>query len=499
MLNVFTYWENDPNKKKMKYIDICLDSIRFHCLDGCLFHHVTSKNISKYIPDGVLNPEWKKIKQLGVKSDCVRAACLFLYGGMYIDADTMMLKSPKHLDTGADFGGSVWTVPPRRVIAGYCYCAKRSRVAKAWVNNINANLEKGIIGWCELGEGCLTSSIDDSCVVDVWPISTFLPVEIDTSVHKLFEDGDPAECIDDSTVAFGLNNSWMTRRKTMEMMIAGADALKLKARRASSTKLIHRVMEFGESKINRMSIGVCVPTFRRPELLGHLIECFSQQEYKNAELIAYDDCGEINEASGDGWTIVSRNERHASLGEKRNAIARMMPEKDVYVFWDDDEILLPHALTAIEHALSRADFARASQVYTTQGRNLVRTKTYYRRDAEDKAFQCSWGITRSAFECVGGYDSVSLGEDLVLAKKLRDAGISESDPIELGWKPFLVASPYSNTHFSWNCKDYEEWNRVTEKAAVDVIVRPHEFKFTQFGETVIDRPWSGDWYEDEVR
>ena len=82
MLNVFTYWEHAPKSRRWPYIEFCLDTIRSKCLDGCLFHHVTSANIDKYISDGILHPSWKNIKELGVKSDCVRAACLMLYGGL---------------------------------------------------------------------------------------------------------------------------------------------------------------------------------------------------------------------------------------------------------------------------------------------------------------------------------------------------------------------------------------------------------------------------------
>ncbi len=56
MLNVFTYWENAPSGKRWHYIQMCLDSIRRHSLDGCLFHHITPDVFGKYIPDGVLHP-----------------------------------------------------------------------------------------------------------------------------------------------------------------------------------------------------------------------------------------------------------------------------------------------------------------------------------------------------------------------------------------------------------------------------------------------------------
>lgn len=496
MMNVFTYWENPVKGRRWKYIQICLDSVRFHSLDGCLFHHITSDNIDKYIPDGILHPSWKKIKELGVKSDCVRAACLMLYGGIYIDADTMMVRSPKNLDTGAEFGGSAWPSPPRRVIAGYSYCDKGSQVAKQWVENINARLEKAQFGWCELGEQSLTPAVDASNSVDVWPIETFQPIPVDDSVEKFFSTEDIPRSED--IVAFGLNHSWMTRKKPNEMMMLGFETPFATKKRKESRLLIHRLFEEYQSLIRPMKIGVCVPTFRRPELLGHLIACFESQNYKDARLIAYDDCGEMSPYSGDRWEIVSRNERHKTLGEKRNAIAEMMPDVDAFVFWDDDDLYRDDALAAVENALSRADWCRPGQILVSDRVRLNRMKTYYRSDGRDKAFQCGWGVTKNAFWNVGGYDSVSLGEDLLLAKKLEAANTSETDPIKMGWNPYLISAPHGNEHFSWECKDYDRWNsqaitqgefRIVKNRLTSLPITPQ----------VRERSWKGDWYEAEVR
>jgi hypothetical protein len=497
VLNVFTYWEKPPGSKQWPYISLCLDSIRYQCLDGCLFHHVTSENISKYIPDGVLHSSWKKIKELGVKSDCVRAACLHLYGGLYIDADTVMLRSPKHLDTGADIAASEWSTPPRRVIAGYCYCAKGSPVAERWVDQINDKLIGGNAGWCELGEISLTRAMEGCDNYERWPLETFLPIEVDTEVEKFFSTQDIKT--NGSTVAIGLNHSYMTRKHPSEMAVAGDTGPRAWMKRNKSKLCIHKIFRDLDKREDTMKIGVCVATFRRPKLLGHLISCFESQTYKNARLIAYDDCGELEPASSDRWEIVSRNERHATLGEKRNAIAAMMPDVDAFVFWDDDDLFLPDALQATEHALSRSDWSRCSQVLIRSGSNLQRSETWGRQDKTDKAYQGAWGITRSAFEHAGGYDSVSLGEDLLLAKKLIAAGVSEADPVALGWTPYFLPSPHTNEHFSWNCKDYEEWNSKITPDSSRVIVQPHGIKFMPIGKKVAPRGWSEDWFKEEVR
>jgi hypothetical protein len=497
MLNVFTYWEHAPKARRWPYIEFCLDTIRSKCLDGCLFHHITSENIDKYIPDGILHPSWKNIKELGVKSDCVRAACLMLYGGLYIDADTLMLRSPKELDTGHECGFMTWTTPPHRVIAGYIYCCAGSEVAKKWVANINEMLEQGRCGWTDLGERCLTPAVDASQDTVHWPLQTFLPIDIDKEVRLFF--GTTPWRLPDESVAVGLNHSLMTRKFAGEMRGVGHESVSFKYRSERSRLTIHRLFNKSRTSQTEPKIGVCVPTFRRPKLLGHLIACFENQSYENRRLIAYDDHGEMTSGGGDRWEIVSDTARYKTLGEKRNAIVRMMPECDAYVMWDDDDLFLPHALQSIADGLRRADFVRPSTVLARHGNSLIQTEAFWREDRSDKAYQGAWGFTRSAFDAAGGYESVSLGEDLLLAKKFRDLRISECDPIsELGCSPWAIAAPHENEHFSWKCKNYAEW-KLLARSAGQFHVENHPFAGLPVLDKVMKRPWSGDWYQDEVR
>jgi len=497
MLNVFTYWEHAAKARRWPYIEFCLDTIRSKCLDGCLFHHITSANIDKYIPDGILHPSWKNIKELGVKSDCVRAAVLMQYGGLYVDADTLMQRSPKDLDTGHKCGFMTWTNPPRRIIAGYIYCCPGSEVAKKWVANINAMLEQGKHGWTDLGERCLTPAVDSSENTINWPLDTFLPIEIDREVQKFFSIAPWKSPV--QSVAVGLNHSLMTRKYAGEMRAAGHENNAFRFRSQNSRLIIQKLFNRSRASQGSMKIGVCVPTFRRPKLLGHLIACFENQTYENRRLIAYDDHGEMTPGGGDRWEIVSDTAHYKTLGEKRNAIVRMMPECDAYVMWDDDDLFLPHALQSIVDGLSRADFVRPSTVITRNGNSLIQVQTFWREDRADKAYQAGWGFTRSAFEAAGGYDPVSLGEDLLLAKKFRDLNVSECDPVvELKCGPWAIASPHGNEHFSWKCKDYAEWKKLA-KSAGEFHVEPHHITSLHVSDYTMKRPWAGDWYQDEVR
>lgn len=251
-------------------------------------------------------------------------------------------------------------------------------------------------------------------------------------------------------------------------------------------------------------IGVITPTFRRPALLGHLIWCFENQSYTNAKLIAYDDMGEMTPAKGARWEVISVNTRHATLGEKRNTIAEMLPSCDAFCFWDDDEFYGRDALKQHAIGLSKAPWIRPSEVALVHRQScLERHKTYWLPDRSDKAYQCSWCIASSVFWAVGGFQNVSLGEDMLLAKSLLAIKTNEYDPCEHGFMPQHIASPYANEHFSWKHKDYATWPTTLKFSAKEMAIEPPPFVPSlwdrDYSHSVSDRSWKGNWFDAEVR
>lgn len=501
MLNVFTYWEQQAGDKQWDYISKCIDTIRMHCVRDCKFHHITKYNIDSYIPHGVLHPDWKNIKRLGIKSDCVRAAVLALYGGLYIDADTVMLRSPASLDTGCDFAYTKWTNPPFRAIAAYVYAKPGSKVAAQWVQNINARIALGQTGWCELGEGALTPALTAAPPDEVVELdrTTFMPVDVDAEVVKYIQPGSIDTYITDKTICVGLNHSWLTSsrgnygNRRRNIMLAS------RAEVAQSDLMIHRLLDrmYTFLERNPLRIGVCVPTFRRPELLGYLLHALERQTYSNFKALVLDDTGELQNQKTDKWEIVSTGPRYPTLGDKRNAIVSML-DADAYIALDDDDLITAHGISIVAKSLMRADWVRPSQVLTRSKRTLQRMYTWARPDQTDKAFQGSWGISKAAFTDAGGYPSLSLGEDLELAMRLRDSHTCELDPLQYGAVPYFITAPYQNTHFSWECKDYAAWATLVPPADTKLIVpTPAPLEFSVVAEKVHPRSWQTDWYKDQ--
>lgn len=88
--NIWMYWENLPGKKKPPYLNLCYQTIQKNCSQKFNIHLLNEKNIYKYIPD--LRSDLNKKLSIQQKVDYVRYVLLYKYGGIWIDADTIILK-----------------------------------------------------------------------------------------------------------------------------------------------------------------------------------------------------------------------------------------------------------------------------------------------------------------------------------------------------------------------------------------------------------------------
>ncbi len=87
---IWMYWETMPNKTKPGYIDLCINSVKHNC-SKCFDIRVLDNNtIYDYLP------ELKNIDLTGLnlpqKVDYYRYCLLEKYGGVWIDADILVLK-----------------------------------------------------------------------------------------------------------------------------------------------------------------------------------------------------------------------------------------------------------------------------------------------------------------------------------------------------------------------------------------------------------------------
>ena len=90
---IWTYWENLPGKKKPEYIDLCFESMKKHCSKSFNIVILNENSIKNYLPN--INPNIKNIKKEEIFKlvDYYRLLLLYKYGGIWLDADTIVFKN----------------------------------------------------------------------------------------------------------------------------------------------------------------------------------------------------------------------------------------------------------------------------------------------------------------------------------------------------------------------------------------------------------------------
>ena len=89
--NIWMYWENLPGKKKSPYLDLCYKTVKKNCNSNFNIHLLNEKSIYEYIPD--LRKDLDQKLNIQQKVDYIRYILLYKYGGLWIDADTIIIKN----------------------------------------------------------------------------------------------------------------------------------------------------------------------------------------------------------------------------------------------------------------------------------------------------------------------------------------------------------------------------------------------------------------------
>ncbi len=103
--NIWVYWENINRNSYPTHIKLCLDTMKKH-LGKYNLVILNENTIKKYLPE--LRNDFENLK-IAQKVDYYRIALLLLYGGIWIDADIIVVKDLepvfKKLDEGYDYVG----------------------------------------------------------------------------------------------------------------------------------------------------------------------------------------------------------------------------------------------------------------------------------------------------------------------------------------------------------------------------------------------------------
>lgn len=93
---LWQYWDNIDGNKTPSYIELCFKTVDKHCTNSFNIIRLNKDNISKYLPELKTLSIYNKIDKLIIahKVDLYRIMLLKKYGGLYMDADTVVLKNP---------------------------------------------------------------------------------------------------------------------------------------------------------------------------------------------------------------------------------------------------------------------------------------------------------------------------------------------------------------------------------------------------------------------
>ena len=91
---LWVYWEDKPETKMPAYIKLCLKSMEKHCKNSFDVIKLDEKSIYDYLPE--LHHTKYNLSNLLIaqKVDYYRVLLLAKYGGLYLDADVLVLKDP---------------------------------------------------------------------------------------------------------------------------------------------------------------------------------------------------------------------------------------------------------------------------------------------------------------------------------------------------------------------------------------------------------------------
>jgi hypothetical protein len=104
--NIWVYWENINRSKYPTHIKLCLDSIKKHLGTKYNLQILNEKSIREYLPDARGDFDNLMVAQ---KVDYYRIALLYKYGGIWLDADIIVMQDLepifRKLDEGYDYVG----------------------------------------------------------------------------------------------------------------------------------------------------------------------------------------------------------------------------------------------------------------------------------------------------------------------------------------------------------------------------------------------------------
>jgi mannosyltransferase OCH1-like enzyme len=205
---VFTYWEGP----QPGYIQHCLSTFKRL---GVEFVILNPKNTDEYIRPTGLHANWKRLSNIAQKADCLRVALMKHYGGMWIDADTVLLKNAKHLFKERGECMMCQWDSDGALSNGYLMAQPNSKFFTEVLKIINDKLENDFrplyndYSGCDMGEA-IYERVRKQIPPTIMSRTIFLPIEFRGHPNIWNENTPIGKYLQPDTVGIGLNNSQYT-------------------------------------------------------------------------------------------------------------------------------------------------------------------------------------------------------------------------------------------------------------------------------------------------
>lgn len=207
-----------------------------------------------------------------------------------------------------------------------------------------------------------------------------------------------------------------------------------------------KMVSFAELMSKPMYFSIVIPVYNRPEEVDELLLSLCDQTHKPFEVIIVEDGSarrseEVVERYRDRLAITYHEKPNSGPGLSRNAGAALA--KNEYLIFFDSDCIIPAAyLSNVARFLRdhRVDFFggpdAALPTFTTVQKAINYSMTSFlttggirgkKRSMEaflPRGF--NMGVSKEAYQAVGGYRKMRFGEDIDISLRLREAGYSSA-------------------------------------------------------------------------
>jgi mannosyltransferase OCH1-like enzyme len=221
---IWQYWEGD----RTDFIDMCLETVEKNTK---YFSRVllNEKTVFKYLPD--LRRDLDELPRIANKADYIRFRLLNEYGGVWLDADAVLLRDLREawnlmLDEGHTFGASSHFGLGKPSI-WFLMSERKSLITEKYImlaDRILDTVDKRKITWSQLGADLLWKFTNTENYHH-FPVEKFCPVPY-YEYNKYFQNIEPSVLIGDKSYTFIFFNEMLNRNQKIFLAKSREDILK---------------------------------------------------------------------------------------------------------------------------------------------------------------------------------------------------------------------------------------------------------------------------------